>query len=333
MCNVARANLSPTNRGDAAAATWIVRGDESRRRRGRDVDIRWRRVALRRGSSVETRSPRRGRGVAALHGISARHLAAVPRPVGGKSTRRPPQTSPQVLAIPALQISQVHENPPGQVSRLRQFDGAVRRLSGVSQTLRKVGLGEKHAPLLQPVEHASALLGDGERQNDRNEPSRHGARAARADVSATPRASRDAVAAPPRPTATCPATPRGARATRRKYAGGDAVPSLTVASANLDSLGVVGLVEHYEASACLLLYFRCADIPWTGRDHAAAVTWIIRGRHVGAAPQLRRGYSVGDTSGPRRSCDVDIPWETRRGHDVDIPWEARPRRGCDVDIP
>ena len=26
------------NRGDAAAATWIFRGDESRRRRGRDVD-------------------------------------------------------------------------------------------------------------------------------------------------------------------------------------------------------------------------------------------------------------------------------------------------------
>ena len=34
---VRRAEVSPTNRGDAAAATWIVRGDESRRRR--DVDI------------------------------------------------------------------------------------------------------------------------------------------------------------------------------------------------------------------------------------------------------------------------------------------------------
>ena len=32
------------NRGDAAAATWIVRGDASRRRRGRDADIPWRRV-------------------------------------------------------------------------------------------------------------------------------------------------------------------------------------------------------------------------------------------------------------------------------------------------
>ena len=33
-----------TSRGDATAATWIVRGDESRRRRGRDVDSPWRRM-------------------------------------------------------------------------------------------------------------------------------------------------------------------------------------------------------------------------------------------------------------------------------------------------
>ena len=32
-----------TSRGDAAAATWIFSGDESRRRRGYDVDIQWRR--------------------------------------------------------------------------------------------------------------------------------------------------------------------------------------------------------------------------------------------------------------------------------------------------
>ena len=47
-----------TSRGDAAAATWIFHGDESRRRRGRDVDIPWRRVAAtprpQRGYSVET---------------------------------------------------------------------------------------------------------------------------------------------------------------------------------------------------------------------------------------------------------------------------------------
>ena len=34
-----------TSRGDAAATTWIFRGDESRRRRGHDVDIPRRRVA------------------------------------------------------------------------------------------------------------------------------------------------------------------------------------------------------------------------------------------------------------------------------------------------
>ena len=35
----------PWRQGGAAAATWIFRGDESRRRRGRDVDIPWRWVA------------------------------------------------------------------------------------------------------------------------------------------------------------------------------------------------------------------------------------------------------------------------------------------------
>ena len=58
-----RADVPWTSRGAAAAATWKVRGDESRRRRGRDVDIPWRRDAApprpRRGQSVETR--RRGR--------------------------------------------------------------------------------------------------------------------------------------------------------------------------------------------------------------------------------------------------------------------------------
>ena len=48
-----RADLLSTNRGDAAAATWKFRGDGSRRRRGRDVEIPCRRVAatprLRRG--------------------------------------------------------------------------------------------------------------------------------------------------------------------------------------------------------------------------------------------------------------------------------------------
>ena len=36
---VRRVDMSLTNRGDAAGATWIFRGNESRRRRGRDVDI------------------------------------------------------------------------------------------------------------------------------------------------------------------------------------------------------------------------------------------------------------------------------------------------------
>ena len=57
-----------TSRSDAAATTWLFRGDKTRRPRGYDVDIQWRRVAaattwifsgdesprLRRGYSVET---------------------------------------------------------------------------------------------------------------------------------------------------------------------------------------------------------------------------------------------------------------------------------------
>ena len=50
--------LVRTGRGDAAAATWIFRGDESRRCRGRHVDSPRRRVAAtprpRRGYSAET---------------------------------------------------------------------------------------------------------------------------------------------------------------------------------------------------------------------------------------------------------------------------------------
>ena len=41
---VRRADLPLTNRGAAAAATWIVRGDESWRRRGHDADVPWRRL-------------------------------------------------------------------------------------------------------------------------------------------------------------------------------------------------------------------------------------------------------------------------------------------------
>ena len=49
-----RVDSSRTGRGDAAAATWIFRrGDESRRRRGRDADFLWRPGArLRYGQEV-----------------------------------------------------------------------------------------------------------------------------------------------------------------------------------------------------------------------------------------------------------------------------------------
>ena len=42
---VRRAELPLMNRGDAAAATLIFRGDAPQRRRGCDVDIPWRRDA------------------------------------------------------------------------------------------------------------------------------------------------------------------------------------------------------------------------------------------------------------------------------------------------
>ena len=65
------------------AATWIFCGDQSRRRRGRDADILWRRVAAtprpRRGDSVETS---RGDAAAAtwiFHGDGPRHRRATSR--------------------------------------------------------------------------------------------------------------------------------------------------------------------------------------------------------------------------------------------------------------
>ena len=58
---VRRADLPPTNRGGAAAPTWLFLLGESRRRRGRDAEIQRRRVAApsraRRGRSVEARAP------------------------------------------------------------------------------------------------------------------------------------------------------------------------------------------------------------------------------------------------------------------------------------
>ena len=52
----ARRTAEGTSRGAAAGPTWIFPGDESRRRRGCDVDTQWRRAAA-------TRSrPRRRRG-------------------------------------------------------------------------------------------------------------------------------------------------------------------------------------------------------------------------------------------------------------------------------
>ena len=55
--SVRRAGVSPsTTRGGAAAATWIFRGDKSRRGRGRDMDIPWGRVAERRDSDVDISS-------------------------------------------------------------------------------------------------------------------------------------------------------------------------------------------------------------------------------------------------------------------------------------
>ena len=49
---VRRAGIPQTGYGDPAAATRIFRGDASRRRRGRDADIPWRRVAATPGAAT-----------------------------------------------------------------------------------------------------------------------------------------------------------------------------------------------------------------------------------------------------------------------------------------
>ena len=72
-----RADIPPMNRGDAAAGTRIFSGDESRRRRGRDADVPWPRVAaaprLGRGYSVATS---RGDAAAGTWKISSRPARA-----------------------------------------------------------------------------------------------------------------------------------------------------------------------------------------------------------------------------------------------------------------
>ena len=79
---VRRAELPKASRGDAAAATWIFRGDESRRRRGGDVDILWRRVAA---------TPRRGRGHfrGGEHHAAGTRCSAAPTGIGAIETRCP----------------------------------------------------------------------------------------------------------------------------------------------------------------------------------------------------------------------------------------------------
>ena len=73
-----RADSPLTNRGGAAAATWIFRGGNVRRRRGCDVDIPWRPRAAaprrRRGYSVEATC-----GAAAVATTWMGQCAAMPR--------------------------------------------------------------------------------------------------------------------------------------------------------------------------------------------------------------------------------------------------------------
>ena len=84
-----RGHSAEMNRGDAAVATWISRGDGSRRRRGCDVDNSWRRVAAtlrpRRGSFAET-----SRGVRDDADIPSRpaHAPGTPRASSARRLRR-----------------------------------------------------------------------------------------------------------------------------------------------------------------------------------------------------------------------------------------------------
>ena len=80
----------------AAVATWIVRGDESRRRRGCDVDSPWRRVAavatwIVRGD--ESPRPRRENSAETSRGDAA----APPRPRGKE--KRPPGSQDHVVPV------------------------------------------------------------------------------------------------------------------------------------------------------------------------------------------------------------------------------------------
>ena len=127
-----------TSRGAATATAWIVRGDESRRRRGRDVDRPWRRVAaatawMFRGD--ETRR-RRGRDV----DRPWRRVAA-PRPQRGYSaetSRGAVGASPRALASAAA------ETPiaAGAAPRRERRRGPRRRARAAN---RRSGEGDRRA--------------------------------------------------------------------------------------------------------------------------------------------------------------------------------------------
>ena len=89
-----------TRRGGAAAATWLFRGDNSRRRRGRDVDVPGRRVAAaprpRRARSVETGARLRyfaADGYAAFWGYRGRVEISARRGPFGQRFSQPPGLS------------------------------------------------------------------------------------------------------------------------------------------------------------------------------------------------------------------------------------------------
>ena len=93
-----RGSSVETSRSDAAAAMWIVRGDESRRRRGCDVDIPWGRIAATPAktafaspSLAQVRPPRPRRRLDLVPVAAARRHAA---------PRRPGRGGPPPLGLP-----------------------------------------------------------------------------------------------------------------------------------------------------------------------------------------------------------------------------------------
>ena len=142
------------NRGDAAAATWIVRGDESRRRRGCDVNSPRRRVASRSGDpfssgvpAIHLRTRLQSHGVAAIPLRSNRVRRATTRSSARPRGRVGREPEPDVERLAAQRFQQMPRQrlEAGGVDPVRPLRVAHEHRAAALRRRRQRARGPQHA--------------------------------------------------------------------------------------------------------------------------------------------------------------------------------------------